>query len=331
MKVAFIVRSTLFTVKGGDTIQVKETARQLREYGVEVDILTASEKINYDQYNLLHFFNIIRPADILVHVKRSGKPFVVSTILVDYAAYDKQQRPGLAGKLFSLLPAGRIEYLKTIYRSLRRQDPLVSIAYLWKGHKRSIREILSKAKAVFVHAQEEYRELVKLYGVAPPYTVIRNGIDKTLFQPSAPANKEQDLVLCVARIEGIKNQYNLIRAINNSAYRLVLIGDVAPNQREYYRECRKIAAENISFVSHLPQNELLEYYAAAKVHVLPSFFEVCGLASLEAAAMGCRIVITDKGYARSYFNDAAFYCDPKDPDNILQAIDDAASANINGE
>ena len=37
MKVLFIVRSTLFTAKGGDTIQVEETASELRKTGVEVD------------------------------------------------------------------------------------------------------------------------------------------------------------------------------------------------------------------------------------------------------------------------------------------------------
>ena len=118
------------------------------------------------------------------------------------------------------------------------------------------------------------------------------------------------MVLCVARIEGIKNQYNLIRALNNTPYKLLLIGDAAPNQKKYYRQCKKIAAANISFINYLPQEQLVHYYAAAKVHVLPSWFEVCGLSSLEAAAMGCRVVITDNGYARSYFKECSFLLRP---------------------
>ena len=73
MNVLFVVRSTLFTVKGGDTTQVIETAAQLRLLGVETDIKLAGEKIDYSPYDLLHFFNIIRPADILVHIKKSKK------------------------------------------------------------------------------------------------------------------------------------------------------------------------------------------------------------------------------------------------------------------
>ena len=331
MKLLFIVRSTLFTAKGGDTIQVEETARELRKLGVDVDIKRTKEKINYDSYNLLHFFNIIRPADILVHIQRSKKPFVVSTILVDYSAYDKEQRSGIAGRLFKLLPADGIEYVKTLYRSLLGRDKLVSASYLWKGQRRSIKEVLRKTKCVLVQAEKEYTDLVRWYLVAPPFAIIYNGVNTGLFQTGKPVSRDENLVLCVARIEGIKNQYNLISALNNTPYKLILIGDAAPNQKKYDRQCKNIAAANISFINYLPQEQLVDYYAAANVHILPSWFEVCGLSSLEAAAMGCRVVITNNGYARAYFNDAAFYCDPSKPDSILGAVKKAMAANSNGE
>ena len=321
MKIVFIVRSTLFTARGGDTIQVEETAANLRNLGVAVDIKKASEKINYNDYDLLHFFNIIRPADILLHIKRSDKPFVVSTILINYTLYDKHHRHGITGKLFTFIPASGNEYAKALYRFLTGRDTLVSISYLWKGQKRSVTEILKKTKAVLVQAREEYKDLVKLYGVIPDYYLIHNGVNACLFHYSKTVNRVKNMVLCVARIEGLKNQYNLIKALNNTAYTLVLIGDAAPNQKGYYQQCRDIAAGNVSFINQLPQPQLADYYAAATIHVLPSWFEVCGLSSMEAAAMGCRIVVTDNGYARSYFEDDAFYCDPAKPESILQAVE----------
>jgi glycosyltransferase involved in cell wall biosynthesis len=157
-----------------------------------------------------------------------------------------------------------------------------------------------------------------------PYTVVPNGIDDGLFRPGTPAEKEEKLVLCVARFEGLKNQLNLIKALNNTEYSLVLAGDASPNQKKYYRHCQQIAAGNIRFTGRLPQAELLKYYRKAKVHILPSWFETCGLASLEAAAMGCNIVITDKGFASDYFGDNAFYCDPADPQSIYEAVHSAA-------
>ncbi len=331
MKLLFIVRSTLFTVRGGDTTQVEETAAELRKAGVEVDIKRTNEAMDYASYDLLHFFNIIRPADILVHIERSAKPFVVSTILIDYSGYDKQHRSGMTGKLFRLLPADRIEYIKTVYRCLRGRDILMTTSYLWKGQRRSIKEILRKTKCVLVQADKEYTDLVRWYQVAPPFALVHNGVNTRLFQTAKAVDKEENLVLCVARIEGIKNQYNLIRALNDTAYKLLLIGDAAPNQKKYYQRCRQLAGKNVSFISYLPQQELVSYYAKAKVHVLPSWFEVCGLSSLEAAAMGCRVVITDNGYAGSYFKDDAFYCDPEQPASILKAVKKAAAADANGE
>lgn len=55
MKVLFIVRSTLFSVRGGDTVQVEETAAHLRLLGVEVSIRKSSEHIDYSGYRLIHF------------------------------------------------------------------------------------------------------------------------------------------------------------------------------------------------------------------------------------------------------------------------------------
>ena len=45
--------------------------------------------------------------------------------------------------------------------------------------------------------------------------------------------------------------------------------------------------------------------------------------------MGCQVVITDNGYARSYFHDDAFYCDPASPVSILEAVKKAAVSNPN--
>ena len=38
------------------------------------DIKLTNEKIDYSKYDLLHFFNITRPADILYHLEKSSLP-----------------------------------------------------------------------------------------------------------------------------------------------------------------------------------------------------------------------------------------------------------------
>lgn len=327
MRVAFITRSTLYTVVGGDTFQVAETARHLEKLGIRVDILLTDAVIDYEEYDLLHFFNLIRPADILCHI-RSGRPFVVSTLLVDYSGYDRYHRKGLSGWVCRLLSPGAIEYCKTIARYVLGKDKLMTKSYLWKGQQASVQEILDGASLLFSNSMLESRQLERLYQVKADCVAIPNGLDAELFAYDALQKKDDRLVLCVARIEGIKNQLNLIKALNGSRYNLLIIGDHGPGHADYYRECRRLAGGNIEFMRHIPQRELVRYYQQAKVHILPSWFETCGLSSLEAGAMGCNIVISDKGYVREYYGDYAFYCDPDDPASIFSAVDDAARSGF---
>jgi glycosyltransferase involved in cell wall biosynthesis len=326
MRIAFIARSTLYEVHGGITVQVLETAKQLRETGVEVTVCLADEEINYDEFDLLHFFDITRPANILYHIGRTQKPFVLSPVLIDYSEYDKNYRRGLSGFVFRRFKAGTNEYIKAVSRWLLSKDKLQSKHYLWKGHDRSIRRILRDVSMVLPNSGQEYEQLTKSYSLNKPYRIIPNGIDKKIFTPGQATQKNEKLVICAARIEGIKNQLNLIRALNDTCYRLLLIGDASPNQRAYYDLCRQTAGANISFIGRIPQEELTRYYREAKVHVLPSWFETCGLSSLEAGAMGCNVVVADKGFTREYFGENAFYCDPGNVESIYNAVHEAATS-----
>jgi glycosyltransferase involved in cell wall biosynthesis len=327
MRVAFITRSTLYTAPGGDTVQVVQTARHLAEIGVDVAIKLSFETIRYEDFDLLHFFNLTRPADIMYHSQKAKKPFVVSTILCNYSEYDKYHAKGLRA-LMGLLPANSIDYIKTVGRWLLGKDHLSGKSYLWMGQRKSIQKVLRQAALILPNSLSEYHRIINQYTCNAKFQVVTNGIDPKLFSCDTELSRDKDLVLCVARIEGIKNQLNLIQALNNTGFTLMLIGSHAPNQLAYYNQCRAVAADNVRFISHMPQQELVAYYQMAKVHILPSWFETTGLSSIEAAAMGCNIVITDKGDTREYFADDAFYCDPGQPQSILAAVQKASEAKF---
>ena len=324
MKIAFITRSTLHTVPGGDTEQVLQTAKFLQQLGVEVSIFLTSEPIDYTRYDLVHFFNLTRPADILSHLSKASKPVAVSTILVDYTEYDTYHRKGIPGFILRLFPSAASEYIKTIARWLLHKDGLQSKSYLWKGQSKSIREILDKADLLLPNSEAEYQKVAQQYGISKDYVVVPNGIDDTIFSYDPHIKKDNTLILSAARIEGRKNQLNLIRALNDTNYTVLLTGLPAPNQQAYYEECKRIAADNIIFCGRVPIDVLIGYYKKAKVHVLPSWHETCGLSSLEAAVMGCNIVVTEKGFTREYFGEDAFYCNPDDPASIYAAVERAA-------
>jgi glycosyltransferase involved in cell wall biosynthesis len=323
IRVALIARSTLYRVPGGDTVQMMQTAAALNKEGICADIKLTNEPIDYNKYDLFHFFNVTRPADILHHAKSSRKQFIISPIYIDYSLYDKHFRGGISGMLFKYLSSDACEYLKAVMRKIKGNDSLTSFSYLWKGQKASVKEILQKASMVLPNSSSEYNRLKNSYDTSFQHLVVPNGIDPKLFALKDNVKRDHDLVICVARIEGVKNQLNLIKALNNTRYRLLLIGNPAPNQMGYYEECKRIAADNVEFIDYLPQHALPCYYQRAGIHILPSFFETTGLSSLEAAAMGCKVIVTDKGDTVEYFGDLAGYCDPCCPESILLAVETA--------
>ena len=58
IKVLMITRPNLYSVRGGDTIQIMKTAEYLKKLDIEVDIYTEGT-IHYNNYNLLKSIRIL--------------------------------------------------------------------------------------------------------------------------------------------------------------------------------------------------------------------------------------------------------------------------------
>jgi glycosyltransferase involved in cell wall biosynthesis len=329
MKVLFIIRSSARYNKGGDLVQANNTADALRLIDVDVDICYSDEKIDYSPYDLLHFFNILRPADILAHVRRSKKQFVVSTIYLDLSEYEKKIRKGIISFISKVLPGDTTEYLKVIARALINNEKINSISYLFLGQKKSVKLVAKKAACLLPNSFNEYKRFQKKYGLNCKYKVVPNGIDDNILKNELQSTlKEPDLIICVGRIEPYKNQLNVIKALNNTNFRLVIIGAHSANATSYYEECKNKAAANVFLAGRVSQDELVNYYKKAKVHVLASWFETTGLSSLEAASQRCNVVITDKGDTKEYFEGYGFYCEPHSEKSILNAVEKAAASDF---
>lgn len=322
MKVAMISRSSLYNVPGGDTIQMVKTAEALNNVGVKAEIFLSSDRIDYQHFDLLHFFNLLRPADHLNHIRKSKMPYVISTIYLDYSAFDCLGRRMPYRFLFRLMGKYRSEYIKNLYRFVRRQDRLVSPGYL-AGHRRAMLAILAGTAMVLPNSGSEYNRLVDDLGYKGDFTIIPNGVDPDIFGAIPYVEKRKDKVLCVGQVYGMKNQHLLIGACEKLGYPLEIIGKAPPNHSRYLDYCRKIAGKNVQFFDFMTQAELINHYAEAKVHALPSWFETTGLASLEAGTMGCNLVVGSGGDTYDYFGNHAWYCDASDQRSLETALEKA--------
>src|SRR5690606_5225507 len=247
------------------------------------------------------FFNIIRPHNIQKHINKAKLPYVISPIFVDYSEIEKKHSSFAVRFLYSLFGSDGISYLKVLARYLVNGENIGDFKYLLRGQKRAIEKILSKTDLLLPNSISEYNRLKLKYKFNTDYMVVPNAVSKDFYK-KINLSQKQETVLCIARIELVKNQLNLIKAIRGTDIKLKLIGKPAPNHKKYYEECKRLATDNIIFLGQLDKGEVINELKQAKVHVLPSFFETTGLSSMEALALGCNIVITKKGDAKEYFD-----------------------------
>jgi len=337
MKVLFQSRSNLYSAPGGDTTQIEKTKEYLEKLGVQVDISIELEP-NIADYDLIHLFNLMDPQELYVqiaHAKRHNKKVALSTIYGLYTEFERKARGGVAQKAANILSPYAINYIKTFLRHLKDGRMNKGVYYmLFNGYYRMAKKVTDHVDVFLPNSYSEMKRVEKEYKLQNyKYVVVPNAVDVNLFDAEKDdidnveneLIKYKDCVLCVARIEGRKSTLNLIRAVGNR-YPLVLIGNETKNDLAFIRKIHEEAGPNVYFLGPIRHDELPKYYKMAKVHALVSWMETPGLSSLEAAAMGINIVITEKGDTRDYFEDYAFYCQPDNVDSIRTAIDKAYNA-----
>jgi glycosyltransferase involved in cell wall biosynthesis len=119
---------------------------------------------------------------------------------------------------------------------------------------------------------------------------------------------------------GRKNVLRLVRALNLINKPAVIIGRMEAGKE--LDAIRKEAGKHILLLDNIPNDSemLASAYAACDVFVLPSLFETPGIAALEAALAGAKIVITKYGGTEEYFGDNAEYVEPTSIDLITSGI-----------
>ncbi len=212
MKVLFIARPNLFTSRGGDTVQMEATALYLKRVGVDVTFFNAKESLDSKQFDLIHYFNLIDPEDIVGHLDRFTQPKLLSTIYLKYDEYDRRYRGGVIGLLGKYLSYEGVEYFKTVAKFLLKGEKLSSYKYLIWGHRGSMKRILKKVDHVLPNSFSELKRVATDFNFCPSSTIVTNAFDKSVYV--ARNGLKENFVLCVARFEGNKNQINLIKAAN---------------------------------------------------------------------------------------------------------------------
>jgi glycosyltransferase involved in cell wall biosynthesis len=313
-------------IPGGHRVQLDQTSQHLRAMGIDADV-SFVEETDPTGYDVVHGFGL--PPAVIRACRGAGIPVVLSTIYwgrsytMSIRAPRRSVRHWAArGRIgLSLLAAGlRGTHAEKCDRVLQQLT--------------QFRMMYESADLLLPNSRSEAHAIQSELGVSTPFYVVPNSVDPAMFTPGEPGASERTGALYAGRVEPHKNQLALIRAMRGSTVPTRIVGPAHRDHEAYLHACRSQAARTGGRVQVLPgvaHEQLAPLYRSARVHVLPSFFETTGLVSLEAALCGCNIVTTDRGYARDYFGDLAWYCDPDDPVSIRQAVEAAHAAPFRAE
>ena len=289
MNVALISRSTLYKQPGGDTVQVERTADGLRALGHDVHIVLAGQPLP-QEVELIHGFNLGRPADLLPYFQSFKGRKVLSTIFVDYSLADKERAP-LA---YAVLGGHGMEWLKTILRGFNGSDRMPSIGYLFAGQRRSMKRLLKLSDRVITSSMSEYERIAAWSalggkGLRDKHQLIPLGIDDDFLQSTNPQEGRAGLLM-VGRLEYLKNQKTIIEWASERNWPLTVVGDANVNQQDYYNACVSLAGPTITFLPYTNTDAIIRLMDEHKCLVIPSLFETYSLVGWEGAARGMAVV-----------------------------------------
>ena len=342
MKVLMQSRNNFFTLRGGDTIQLEKTKAELEKLGVEVDF-SLDFNPNLSNYDLVHLSNVTRIQETYLQVKnakKQGKKIILSTIFWPMDEFEKQGQVGIRKIVNSFLGIDNQERIKALARYIKDKDSRnIATKNLWRvGYTKMQNYVVNNVDYFLPNSEMEMDEFCKSFKIKKKrYKVIPNAIDpnvaKIQMESEIPSEFEKyiDAIICVGRIEPRKNQLALVKALDQSGYKLVLVGAVSDNQKSYFEQIKEIMDRNKNFyyIPRINNSKLYQLYKVCKVSTLPSWLDTPGLVSLEAAAMGCNLAISSKGSTTEYFGEYAEYCLPDDIEGIRKSIDKAYSKSKN--
>jgi glycosyltransferase involved in cell wall biosynthesis len=150
-------------------------------------------------------------------------------------------------------------------------------------------------------------------------TIVRNPVDEKRFTSDgekALSSGSRPRVLFVGRLEARKGVHFLMEAVGKvrrecpQAHFLCIGSDTMKGARHgsVLAELKQSLAQNgcedaVTFIQHVPLNELPAYYRSADICVLPSLYENAPMTAIEAMSCGRPLVASSAGGTKEYVID----------------------------
>jgi len=324
-------RSNLFTKPGGDSSQLLHLQAELRALGHQVKI-SLELNPNLEAVDLVHCLNLNRLQETYMqglNAKAQGCKVVLSPVFHNLTSYYRKGRCGVAGWLSPFLSYEALEQARNLFLWMSKESPAQACSQVWgQGYFGCATKILDAVDGLICNTLEEKHEIQYFFSPRqmPATKIISPGINPDELNPIderfSNRYRLRNYVLCVARIEDLKNQLRIISALRDLSIPLVFVGYPNPHHQSYLA-CfkREISRDpRLFWFPKLSREETLSALKTARVHILASMVETTGLANLEAGYFGGNLVSTENGYSQEIFKDFINYCQPGDEASIREAV-----------
>lgn len=318
MRILMQNRSNALTHRGGDTVVMERVAEGLRAMNVHVDYdLDGTADVR--AYDIVHIHNFATPQITEAFARRAheaGVPYVVTTMYEDLPLFYNQ--------MFA-----QFEVLQAYVNAGQPKNKWPELSAMAKNAHASERWentwTADHAASLIATGERERQSLLRDYPNTRRVDIYSCGCNLENIETSGELfTKEtglKDFVFCVGRLETRKNQLSLLKALEDSELTVVFATGGFTYQPDYEEQCRKFKRRGETiFLDRLDAGMLSSAFGAARVHALPSWYELPGIVSMEAARHNTNIVVTDYGTPKDYFGNSAFYCLPGDTESIYNAV-----------
>jgi glycosyltransferase involved in cell wall biosynthesis len=316
-RVLFMNRPNAYSMPGGDTMVMNRLQEQLRARGVTVDF-SGDPAADVSSYDIVHLFNLtLQQLTDAFARSAAGRsvPVVVTSLQEDFPLYSSKAETTV--RIFA-------KYLETGQNKDFFEQAVGLLANVPPAPVYTAPWTIVNADMVFPCGVTEERFIKNLYPdvrISPVHfgSTIKNiDVSPDLFCSRFGV---KDFVLFVARVEMRKNQLMLLRALEDDDIPLVFADGGFTYTPAYRALCdRYLRKGKTVFTGRLDDEMLISAFRAARVHCLPSWYELPGLVTIEAARYGCTVVASSWGGIPDYLGDTCYYCEPDNHRSIRDAI-----------
>jgi D-inositol-3-phosphate glycosyltransferase len=199
-------------------------------------------------------------------------------------------------------------------------------------------ESMRDCRLILVPTEKEKLNILKWYQSYPDKIwVAPCGVNLEQFKPVPRETARQktgltdpQILLFVGRLDPLKGLDQLLEAMallrSHKGLKLVVIGGDEHSRSETEKlkaQAHRLEIQNsVTFPGMVKHDELPDFYCAADLCIMPSYYESFGLVALESLACGTPIIASDVGDLKNIIRrgKTGYVVEDNDPENFARAI-----------